>query len=106
MVKGKTNDHPAAGSGSLSGHHAIVFLDESENEPGSRTTPCGFLVTDAVVLADKNQIPGSLLREPDIDSPGSIVRERIFEGVGEKFVDDNSPLINLWSRFRLTTYRA
>jgi hypothetical protein len=29
--RGKVNDHPATGSGILSGHHAIVLLDESEN---------------------------------------------------------------------------
>jgi hypothetical protein len=81
LANGKANDHPAAGSGSLSGHHAIVFLDESKNEPGPRATPCGLLVTDAIVLADKYQMLGSILRESDIDGPGSIVRERILEGV-------------------------
>src|SRR4051794_17117409 len=33
LARGKPNDHPAAGSGSLSGHHAIVLLGESKNEP-------------------------------------------------------------------------
>ena len=90
LAKGKANDHPAAGSGSFSGHHAIVLLDESKNEPGSRATPCGLRAADAVVLADKQQMLGSLLRESNIDGPGSIVRERILEGVGEKFVHDDA----------------
>jgi len=86
----KANDHPAAGTGCLSGYHAIVLLGESKNEPGSRATPCGLRAADAVVLADKYQMLGSILRESNIDGPGSIVRERILEGVGEKFIHDDA----------------
>jgi len=57
----KANDHPAAGTGSLSGHHAIVLLGESENEPGSRTAPYVLRAADAVVFADKDQMLGSFL---------------------------------------------
>ena len=67
-----------------------MLLGESENEPGSRTTLWGLRAADAVVFTDKDQMLGSLLQESDIDGPGSIVRERILEGVGEKLVHDDA----------------
>ena len=86
----EANDHPAAGTSSLSGHHAIVLLGESKNEPGSRATLWALRAADAVVFADKDQMLGSILREADLDGPSSIVRERILEGVGEKFIHDDA----------------